>query len=278
LKEETAHKIAEFPDYPFTWEFQGIGTSEDWKFVDKEEMTDFYDPIYGDIYLKGKLFAFDRSDRLRMMKLRGPYGAIREVLYSRICEQLGILAQSAEFIRLSDEHAKLAGGKSYQAAIFLLPKSEKMNDNALFMQNIRNLDSYFNDQIANVLFAHDERGEYRVTPQRYVVRIDQDTIFSGGTLQAMRNPEENLEEQIERISREHCSAKCVEEKLRDLVKGNSHLEKALQATCKQVVDWNRSKIDLLTDFPNEFQGVSYKNLYTHLIGTISQPVARHLLQ
>lgn len=278
--------IHKLPDYPLTSELQEIEITNGWRFKHPYEIREWQDRI--EVDSDSKLFAFDKKNYPRMIKLKGVYGAIREILYSRICEKLEILCESAQFIILSKEHIELAKGESRQVGIFLLPKSEplqywigrhykgpetKFIDYPVYEANIKNPGTYYNDQIANILFRHFEPGEYEVTPEGYLVRVDIDTIFCNYIL-PMEEKVHNkkLKELVNMnslwISREYC-----ERELRQFITTDVR-RKALQTICQQVAVWKNEEIAKLTDFPMEFQGAFYGPLTFRLITGISRHVAQ----
>jgi len=276
----------ELPNYPLISELQGIEITNGWRFKHHDEIREWHDRRGVDF--DSKLFAFDKKNYPRMIKLKGVYAAIREILYCRICERLGILCESAQFIILSKEHIKLAKNESRQAGIFLLPESEplqhwisrhykgpetKFIDYPVYEANIKNPDNYFNDQIANILFRHFEPGEYEVTLEGYLVRVDIDTIFCDYILPMKEEVDnEKVKELVNMnslwISREHC-----ERELREFITTDAR-RKALQTICQQVAVWKDEEIAKLTDFPIEFQGTFYGPLTFRLITGISRHVAQ----
>ena len=273
------------PNYPLACKIQETESTQEWKFVRPNEIREFVERI--DVNLNNKLFAFDKNNYRRMIKPKGVCGAIREILYSRICEKLGILCECAQFIVMSTEHTELVNGESHQAGIFLLPDSKPLgywladykvqtefNERMLYESGIKNPDHCFSDQIANTLFGQFEPGEYEVTPEGYLVRVDIDRTFSNYIIPIDENG--NYEEILERCTSSDrllsASHSCKEE-LRKFVTTDS-LKKALKTVCQLVASWTDEEIIKLSNFPEEFQGAFYGPLVIRLITGISRNVAR----
>lgn len=280
--------ICKFPNYPLTSELPGIEITNGWRFKRRHEIREWHDQMGVDF--NSKLFAFDRRNYPRMIKLKGVYGAIREILYSRICEKLGILCESAQFIILSKEHIELIKDEPYQAGIFLLAESEPLEywigqhykgsktefiEYPVYEVNIKNPDNYYNDQIANILFRHFEPGEYEVTPEGYLVRVDIDTVFCDYILPIEENSCGKKANKSVNINMERISYECMEceKELQEFIATDAK-RKALQTICPQVAVWKDQEIAKLTDFPIEFQGDFYGSLTFRLITGISRCVAR----
>jgi len=276
------------PNYPFTSEFRGIEVTSGWRFKRHNEIREWSDRA--EVDFNSKLFAFDRRNFLRMIKPKGSYGAIREILYSRICEKLGILCESAQFIILSKEHIELIKDGPYQAGIFLLAESEPLKcwmkrhykgletefvDYPIYEVNLKNPDNYYNDKIANTLFRHFEPGEYEVTPDGYLVRVDIDTVFCDYILPIDTNSCGKKVNKSVEINMRQISDECVEceNELREFIATDTE-RKALQIICSQVAAWKDQEVEKLTDFPIEFQGDFYGALTFRLITGISRCVAR----
>jgi hypothetical protein len=278
--------IFKLPNYPLISELPGIEITNGWRFKRHHEIREWRDQMGVDF--NSKLYAFDTRNYPRMIKPKGIYGAIREILYSRICEKLGILCESAQFIILSKEHIDLVKNGPYQAGIFLLAESEPLKywigrhykgSKAEFIEypvyevNIKNPDNYYNDQIANILFRHFEPGEYEVTPGGYLVRVDIDTVFCDYILPMdvkidSKEVEQSVSMKSLQIGREGC-----EEELREFATTDAK-KNALEVICQQVAVWEDEEITKLTDFPLEFQGDFYGPLAFRLITGISRYVAQ----
>lgn len=280
------NKIHKLPNYPLISELREKEITNGWRFKNHHEIREWQNRVGVDF--DSKLFAFDKKNYPRMIKLKGVYGAIREILYGRICEKLGILCESSQFIILSKEHIELAKAESRQAGIFLLPKSNTLQywlgqnykgsetgfiDYPVYEANIKNPDNYYNDQIANILFRHSEAGEYEVTPEGYLVRVDIDTIFSSYILPMSEEIDNKKIKELVNMSSLQISRECCEKELRELITNDAR-RKALQTICQQVAVWKDEEIAKLTSFPIEFQGASYGPLAFCLITGISQYVAR----
>lgn len=266
-------------NYPLPSEVPGVETTKGWRFVHHDQIKDWRNRP--EVDFSDKLFAFDNKNRTRMIKNKGICGAIREILYSRICEKLGILCESSQFIILSEEHIEMAKGKPYQAGIFILPKSiplrcwigryYKGSELSFHEVNIKNPDDYYQDIIANTLFRCSEAGEYEVTAEGYLFRVDIDTIFSNFILPFEEGLNSNII--INQILGWEKILWCKKE-LNGLVKDNKELKRALRLVCKKVASWTDKEIYEITEFPLEFQGNIYRPLSFRLISEISQPVAR----
>lgn len=265
-------------NYPLPSEVSGVETTKGWRFVHHDEIKNWHNR--SEVAFSDKLFAFDNKNRPRMIKTKGIYGAIREILYSRICEKLGILCESAQFVILSEEHIEMARGKLCQAGIFLLPKSIPLRfwignyyrgSELRFSWwpvhevNIKNPDNYYQDIIANTLFRCFEAGEYEVTPEGYLFRVDIDRIFSDFILPFEEGFDSN------EIGNKTLSCK---RELNDLITDNKELKRALRVVCQKVAAWTNKEIKEITEFPLEFQGNIYGPLSFRLITEISQPVAK----